>query len=190
MKKIQGVELALKPVNMHGGGYTNFLKKIKTEADSNCLAKFIIIDLDRAINDINEERCLKELVEYCQNQNKKGAVPYFLITDNPDFEYVACLHIPDYHGENIKRYIEKKLNFTDIEKFKSNSDIYSYLNTKGNSIQLALDRLKQRSSYIRNEYTLRPKNFEIKVTKTNVNESAMGMNGSNIFELFEVIDWK
>lgn len=32
--------------------------------------------------------------------------------------------------------------------------------------------------------------FEIKVTKTNVNESAMGMNGSNIFELFEVIDWK
>lgn len=45
MKKIQGVELALKPVNMHGGGYTNFLKKIKTEADSNCLAKFIMVPI-------------------------------------------------------------------------------------------------------------------------------------------------
>ena len=47
MRKNQGVELVLKPINMHGGGYSNFLQKIKTESQSNYLAKFIIMDADR-----------------------------------------------------------------------------------------------------------------------------------------------
>ena len=29
MRKNQGVELVLKPINMHGGGYSNFLRQIK-----------------------------------------------------------------------------------------------------------------------------------------------------------------
>ena len=45
MRLKQGVELALKPINMQGGGYTNFLDAIRKEASNNCLAKFIIIDL-------------------------------------------------------------------------------------------------------------------------------------------------
>ena len=47
MRKNQGVELVLKPINMHGGGYSNFLRHIKKEAQSNYLAKFIIVDADR-----------------------------------------------------------------------------------------------------------------------------------------------
>ena len=47
MRKKQGVELVLKPINIHGGGYSNFLQKIKTESQSNYLAKFIIVDADR-----------------------------------------------------------------------------------------------------------------------------------------------
>jgi hypothetical protein len=35
MRKNQGVELVLKPINMHGGGYSNFLRQIKKEAQSN-----------------------------------------------------------------------------------------------------------------------------------------------------------
>ena len=31
MRLNQGVELALKPINMHGGGYSNFLEVIKKE---------------------------------------------------------------------------------------------------------------------------------------------------------------
>ena len=47
MRLKQGVELALKPINMQGGGYKSFLDEIKKEASNNCLAKFIIIDFDR-----------------------------------------------------------------------------------------------------------------------------------------------
>ena len=47
MRKKQGVELVLKPINMHGGGYSNFLRQIKKESQTNYLAKFIIVDTKR-----------------------------------------------------------------------------------------------------------------------------------------------
>ena len=47
MRKKPGVKIAIKPINMHGGGYANFLKYIKKESQTNCLAKFIIVDADR-----------------------------------------------------------------------------------------------------------------------------------------------
>jgi hypothetical protein len=65
MRKKQGVEIALKPINMHGGGYSNFLRKIKTESQTNCLAKFIIIDADRILKDSGEAENFKKLLEYC-----------------------------------------------------------------------------------------------------------------------------
>ncbi|UWN95661.1 hypothetical protein NQ488_14140 [[Bacteroides] pectinophilus] len=57
MRKNQGVELVLKPINMHGGGYSNFLQKIKTESQSNYLAKFIIMDKQMFIPSLIQENC-------------------------------------------------------------------------------------------------------------------------------------
>ena len=47
MRKRQNVQIALKPINMHGGGYSNFLKKIKTEPilllkSENCIFMMLI----------------------------------------------------------------------------------------------------------------------------------------------------
>lgn len=50
MRKKQGVELVLKPINMHGGGYSNFPRQIKKESQTNYLAKFIIVDADRIVS--------------------------------------------------------------------------------------------------------------------------------------------
>ena len=55
MRKRQDVQITLKPINMHGGGYTNFLRKIKTESQTNCLAKFIIVDADRLVKHYEEK---------------------------------------------------------------------------------------------------------------------------------------
>ena len=90
MRKNQGVELVLKPINMHGGGYSNFLKQIKKESQSNYLAKFIIVDADRISADSNELENFLKLVDYCRLQNEKGNVPHFNIADNPDFEKLAA----------------------------------------------------------------------------------------------------
>ena len=48
IRKNKKVSLAIRPINMKGGGYANFLDQIKGDANSNCLAKFIVIDGDRA----------------------------------------------------------------------------------------------------------------------------------------------
>lgn len=55
IRKRQDVQIALKPINMHGGGYTNFLRKIKIESQTNCLAKFIIVDADRLVKHYEEK---------------------------------------------------------------------------------------------------------------------------------------
>jgi hypothetical protein len=71
MRKKQGVEIALKPINMHGGGYSAFLRKIKMESQTNCLAKFIIIDADRILKDSREIESFKRLLEIALCKMKK-----------------------------------------------------------------------------------------------------------------------
>lgn len=92
MKRQKRLSIALKPVNMKGGGYRSFLESLKVDGNTNCLAKFIIIDGDRAISEEGEKRNLRELLEYCILQNKSGRIPHILIVNYPDFEYVGCLH--------------------------------------------------------------------------------------------------
>lgn len=187
MRLKQGVELALKPVNMHGGGYTSFLDEIKKEASNNCLAKFVIIDFDRVKKHSGELQKLKEIIEYCKLQNNSKRIPHFLILDNPDFEYIACLHMDEYQGQDVKKYIEQTLGFENIEKFKAKKDIYDYLNTKGNSFELMLSRL--RGQIVINHYQINKTSFEIKISKTDIMWDNESKRGSNINEFFSVVNW-
>ncbi|MBD5528183.1 MAG: RloB domain-containing protein [Lachnospiraceae bacterium] len=187
MRLKQGVELALKPINMQGGGYASFLEEIRKEASNNCLAKFIIIDFDRAKKHPGERPKLMELIEYCKLQNSSKKIPHFLILNNPDFEYIACLHIESYHGQDVKRYIEQTLGFGSIERFKSMREVYSYLNAKGNSYKRMLDGLREK--IVVNHYRINKTSFEIKISHTDIMWEHESERGSNINELYEVIDW-
>ena len=189
MRKKQGVEIALKPINMHGGGYSNFLKRIKTEAQTNCLAKFIIIDADRILKDSGEKENFKRLLEHCSLQNEKGVTPHFLIVNNPDFEYMACLHIPEYNGQDVTRFLEKVLKFESLEQFKSNADVYKYLNSNGKSYEIMISRVKGKNKFVSNEYSIRKKNFDIAIKQTKVDWDSLSGKNSNIEEFFDVIDW-
>lgn len=108
MRRQRRLSISLKPVNMRGGGYSNFLEQVKIDGATNCLAKFIIIDGDRAVVEGGEKKNLQELLEYCIIQNQSGRIPHFLIIDHPDFEYIACMHTPKYKGQNVTQYIVKE----------------------------------------------------------------------------------
>ena len=187
MRLKQGVELALKPINMQGGGYGAFLEEIKKEAKNNCLAKFVLVDFDRVKKHSGELGKLKELIEYCRLQNQSRKIPHFLILNNPDFEYIACLHIADYQGQDVKRYIEQTLGFGKIDKFKNKKDIYEYLNTGSNSFTCMLSGI--RDKIIINHYRIKKENFEIEILDTELVWENESKRGSNINEFFEVIDW-
>lgn len=186
MKRKLKLSIALKSVNMKGGGYRSFLDFLQTDGNTNCLAKFIIIDGDRAISEEGEKKNLRTLLEYCILQNKLGRIPHFLIVDYPDFEYIACLHTPKYKGKNVTQYIQKEMGYKNIDEFKSDKKIYSVLNTNGNSSNLMLTSLKKDNCFIVNEYTINKRKFEIMIN-TIYDWEKLDRKGSNINEYFEIL---
>ena len=189
MRRKQGVKIALKPINMHGGGYANFLKYIKKESQTNCLAKFIIVDADRLRKHSGERPAFDELIEYCKQQNKRNIVPHFLIVDNPDFEYVACLHAPEYINQDIENFIKSNFKFKSMDDFKSNENVYDFLNTGTRSNMIMLEKIRGKEKLVKNTYSVNKKNFQVMITKTDVNWDKENVKGTNIEEFFDVIDW-
>lgn len=186
MRRQKRLSIALKPVNMKGGGYSNFLEQVRTDGTTNCLAKFIIIDGDRAVVDDGEKKNLRELLEYCILQNRSGRIPHFLIVDYPDFEYIACLHTPKYKEQNVVQYIIKELGYKSVDEFKADEKVYNVLNTSGNSYILMLSLLRKEKCFVINNYSISKKQYEIKIS-TVYDWEKLGRKGSNINEFFEVV---
>lgn len=185
MRKQHKYSIAIKPINMKGGGYSHFLDELKTDGNANCLAKFIIIDGDRAVN-ADEKPKLRELLEYCDLQNKSGRTPHIVVVNYPDFEYVACLHTEKYKGQDATQYIIKEMGYTDIEDFKADKKIYTVLTTKGNSVQRMLEALKNKECFVVNSYKVNKRTYDISV-KIIWDWEKFGRKGSNIKDFFDVI---
>lgn len=187
MRKRRKLSIALRLVNMKGGGYSNFLDILKTDGNTNCLAKFIIIDGDRVIKHSGEKQKLQELIDYCILQNRMKKIPHILIVNCPDFEYIACLHMKDYKDQNVEQYI-KKLGYHKIDEFKSDAKVYDLLNTKGNSSNLMMNALKANNCFIKNQYAVNSDLYKISV-KTDYDWNKIGLRGSNFNEYFEILKY-
>lgn len=187
MRRQKKLSIALKPVNMRGGGYSNFLEQVKTDGTTNCLAKFIIIDGDRAVLEESEKKNLRELLEYCILQNRCGRVPHFLIVDSPDFEYIACLHSPKYKGQSVTQYIIKEWGYKNVKEFKADKNVYNVLNASGNSYALMISLLLKENCFVINNYSISKKQYEIRISTT-YDWGKLGRKGSNINEFFGVVD--
>lgn len=186
MRRQMSLSITLKPVNMKGGGYSSFLEHLRTDGNANCVAKFIIIDGDRAITEEGEKKNLTELLEYCILQNKSDRIPHILIVDYPDFEYIACLHTPKYKGQSVGQYIVKELGYKDVAAFKADKDIYTVLNSKDNSKEHMIKALRQENCFVVNRCTINKRQYEIKAD-TIYDWEKLGYKGSNINEFFEII---
>lgn len=187
LRRQKKLSITLKLVNMEGGGYRNFLAQVKTDGTTNCLAKFIIIDGDRAVSEEGEKKNLEDLLRYCILQNQNGRIPHFLVVNDPDFEYVACLHTPKYNGQNAAQYLLKELGYKSIDAFKADPKIYHVLNTNGNSYEQMLSLLRSENCFVINKYSINKKQYEMKVSTT-YDWEKLGKKASNINEFFEVIN--
>lgn len=188
IRKNRKVSLALRPVNMKGGGYANFLAKIREDANSNCLAKFIVIDGDRAEKIEGESAALWNIINYCKVQNDSKRIPHILIIDYPDFEYVACLHTYNYKGQNVEQYIKRELGYSDIETFKADKDIFKVLVESGKgSIAQLQKSINKNTQVIKNVFTINKSQFEIQVQDMIVSKESLGIKGTNFNEFYEVL---
>lgn len=189
MRRNQGVHISIHPINMGGGGYTAFLRRIKSESMTNCLAKFIIIDADRLQKHPGEIIKFRELYNYCKVQNQKKGIPIFLILNNPDFEYLACLHDPEYKNQDHESFLKKKYGYSSIEQFKKERNVYAILNTTPCSFQVMLDKIGKRPKIVKNMYSRKKSSFEVIITESILDLNEIANKGSNIEEFFEMIDW-
>lgn len=136
----------------------------------------------------DEKDALIKLIDHCKLQNLKSASPYILVLNNPDFEYIACLHDSKYKGGNTKQHITKVFGFKGVDDFKSNSNIYDFLNKdKSRNYQVMLDKLTQNDKkFIQNQFTFDVAKVIISVA-TSINWDELYNNNSNIDEFFKLI---
>lgn len=186
LNKSPGLDVSVKSVNMNGGGYSNFLKKLKRESLSGYLALFLILDLDKALED---EENLSKLIEYCKMKNKNATSPYIIIGNNEDFEFFACCHCHKYKNTNTKIYIEKNLKYKDLSKFKSDANIFDFLNKEGRSYDVALDYLNTGKKYFNYEIEEKRKGLDInvKIKSMKIDEESLSNKHSNMKDLFELL---
>lgn len=188
LKNNPDVKLSIKPVNMHGGGYTNFLNQLRKESPLGFIAIFILIDLDKAIE---EEKQLQKLINYCNVKSKTSKIPYILIGTNKDFEFFACCHCPNYKNRNTNQYIIKTFGYKDVNKFKADAKIYNFLNKDNRSINEALTKLSpQKPTYFKHIYKKQKKGLDITIKLSEpviINQDALTSYHSNIYELFDLM---
>lgn len=173
---------------MKGGGYVSFLEKIEGDANSNCLAKFIVIDGDRALTVSGEKEALLKIINYCKVQNSSKRIPHILIIDFPDFEYVACLHTFSFKGQNVEQYIKKELGYKDIDDFKADDKVFKVLVESGKgSIEQLLSSINPNTAVVNNVFTINKSQYEVSVdTKTEINN--LGKKGTNFDEFYRVLN--
>ena len=143
-----------------------------------------------------ERKLQKRFVVFCEGDteynyidNKKGTIPHFLIVNNPDFEYVACLHVPEYKGQEVTRFLQTVLGFQSLEQFKKNTEVYECLNNGERSYQILTQKIRGKDKFVQNTYSVKKKNFEIAISRTDVKWEMLDLKGSNMEEFFDVIDW-
>lgn len=81
------------------------------------------------------------------------------------------------------------LGFQTLEQFKKNTEVYEYLNRGEFSYQIMIQRLRGKDKFVKNIYSVKKKNFEIAISRTDVTWDLLDRKGSNMEEFFDVIDW-
>lgn len=187
IRKNRKVSLTIRPINMKGGGYANFLDQIERDANSNCLAKFIVIDGDRTLSVPGEQDALKRIIDYCKIQNSSKRIPHILIIDYPDFEYVACLHTYAYKGQNVEQYIKRELGYRDIDAFKADDKVFKVLVESGKgSIEQLIESVNHATAIVNNNFSINKSKYEILVEST-INMSNIGKRGTNFDDFYRVL---
>lgn len=122
LKKAKKLSVVQTPVNVGGGGYTDFIKELRKHPFNGYLATFLVLDMDRYISDINERPKFKELIELCNKENRNGN-HCFVIGNNANVETFFAMHFPDFDLSK-KNFLKSKIKNYD----KNDVKIFEKLN--------------------------------------------------------------
>lgn len=180
------VRLTIEAISVHGGGYIEFVKRLKCEPDSNCLARFVMLDYDRCKHHPSERDAFRSLIKISQDSRKRR-IPVILIVSNNSFEYPLCCHDPEYHDGDEVRFLCKAWGYRDLDAAKADEKIWEAAHRGKRSHECALRRLAQKPRLITNEIVRSRSEPTIKLKDTELNLDHETGKSSNLYDLFYAV---
>lgn len=66
------IHVRIDSVCVGGGGYKKVLEKLRTEPDSNCIARLVMLDYDRCLSDAAEREAFRQLMRLSKSTADRG----------------------------------------------------------------------------------------------------------------------
>lgn len=177
------VNVAVERVDVHGGGYEEFAKRLRIEPDSNCLARFVLLDYDRCLSSPRERAAFMKLLELSRGSMRKR-VPVVLVVSNESFEYALCCHDPEYRDGDPKAFLVRNWGYVDPDDVKSDRDVWnrSHVGKRGHDV--AFEHLCARPCVVENKIRWEREGFKLRldgVCHSVDNESGRSSNLGDLF---------
>lgn len=181
LKHIKKLSIVETPVNLQGGGYTTFINALRKHSFEGYIATFLVLDMDRFLNDPNESKKFLELVTVC-NQHNKDKDCCFIIANNQNIETFFEMHFHNYNPSTNNFLRTQISNYN-----KDDKQIYSKLNSNNNSYTLANQRNSRITVAVENNYTM--SNSTLIEIKNSIvfNQNQLTLKHSNMYDFFNIL---
>ncbi len=186
LKKEVKSTLNIIPCNADGGDYPNVLKKLKETSATGTVARFVLVDFDRFINVLNEDKNFYKLLEYCKNEQTKGN-PTFLVVSNPDFDRFVLKHNVKYKNQDKYTFLKENYNYKSVAEFKKDVDVFKKFNkNEGKYLEVA-SKMNSNEYLVSNLFVFNSKKFTFQNMSIVFEKNNDIYKVSNILDLFKIL---
>lgn len=185
-KNYPEIQLAIETIPIGGGGYSEFVKAVESAPDSNCLARFVLLDYDRCQQYESERKVLQKLINLSKASIKKR-VPVIIILSNGSFEYPLCCHDPRYSNGDEARFLHDVWGYKDLSDVKGDDKIWDVAHRDGRGHDVAIEKLARRPKLMVNRFTRQHAGLSINLTDVKLDQDNEAGRSSNLPDLFKAM---
>ncbi len=179
------IRVRIDSVCVGGGGYIRMLEKLRSEPDSNCIARIALLDYDRCMDDRAERLVFNQLLQLSQlSANGCKRVPIVLVVSNRDFEYALCCHDLEYADGDTAALLCNGWGYKDVAKCKSDKDIWRKAHAGTRSHENAIKYLLHKPTLLQNDITTDKQTLSVTLDKVELHRDAEVIKTSNLKDLF------
>lgn len=182
------IHIRIDSVCVGGGGYKKMLEKLRTEPDSNCIARLVMLDYDRCLSDAAERDAFRQLIQLSKSTAGGGRrVPVVLVVSNKDFEYALCCHDPKYSDGNTDQFLCVEWGYKDVSKCKADKKVWDKAHAAARSHEIAIEHIKRRPKLVENLIHPVSKTLKVVLNEVNLHTANEHVVTSNLGDLFAVL---
>lgn len=182
------IHIRIDSVCVGGGGYKRMLEKLRTEPDSNCIARLVMLDYDRCLSDVAEREAFRQLMQLSRSTaDRSRRVPIILVVSNRDFEYALCCHDPKYGDGNTDTFLRVEWGYKDVSKCKADKKVWDKAHMAARSHEVAIEHISCRPKLVENLIKTDVKALKVVLKEVDLHVANEHAVTSNLGDLFAVL---